>query len=238
VLEEVAAGYLILRRVPRPPYASPDLLPAFVVSVSECICPRFPDTSAIDWVQASEEARSDALRAVGVASQSRAEARAWATDQFGTSFGWPGVFYSVAAALEARDRFVPAGMDVVVVGVALPSSWLEAFIAIATPPPAAEGFAPQGESAYLETARRREPLSAGHRRLGFELLNADAGQVGCSWLCNGLEAHCANTLNIAPNANGLLETLSLAERCRSEISREEVGAEPGPWFPWLLVEYA
>jgi len=238
LIDEIASGYLILRRMPRPVYSSSGLLPASVVSVSECICPRFPDTSAIDWVQASEENRSDALCAVGLASQGHAAARAWATDRFGADFGWPGVFYSAEAALEARDRFLPDARDLAVVGLGLPSFWLEEFLENATPPPAAEGFSPQGESGYLETARRREALSAGHRRLGFELLNVHVGQIGCSWLCNGLESHCADTLGIAPNANGLIETAEQARRCRSEISREEVGAEPGPWFPWLLVEYA
>jgi hypothetical protein len=91
--------------------------------------------------------------------------------------------------------------------------------------------------AVTTMATRRERLTTG-RLLGFELLNLEDGLVLHTWLCNKLETHCANALGIRPNAAGCIETLEDAQRCREEISREEVGAEPGPWLPFALVEYA
>lgn len=236
-LEEIAAGYLLLRPMPRPSFSAQPLLPEEVISASQCICPQFPDTSTIGWVRASEAARSHALDAVGLPAERRDDARAWATAEFGVAFGWPGVFLTAAAALDARRRFFGEGSKLTVIGLGLPSRWLEEFIAYASPPAPAPGFSPQGESGYLLTAKRLEPLTAGSQRLGYELLDVEAGQIGHSWLCNGLETHCANTLSVRPGANGLIETLESAERCRDEIARDEVGAEPGLWLPWLLVEY-
>lgn len=236
--QEIAAGYLLLRRVPRPEYASATLLPDRILSASECICPRFPDPAALSWVSASEKERSDALRAVGLPRERHSEAETWATAEFGKSLGWPGVFYSVAAALQARETFFGSTADLAVVGIALSDSQVEEFVTAATPQPPQEGYAPQGESGYLEVVKKREPLAPGHRRLGYELLNVEVGLIGCSWLCNGLESHCATHLGVRPGATGLLEILGAAEECRAEISQEGVGAEPGPWFSWLLVEYA
>jgi len=37
---------------------------------------------------------------------------------------------------------------------------------------------------------------------------------------------------------GQAQLLGAALHCRNEVARQEVGAEPGLWLPWLLVEYA
>jgi hypothetical protein len=65
----------------------------------------------------------------------------------------------------------------------------------------------------------------------------ELGGLSHSWICNGLESHCAEQLNIRPNVAGLIEDLAEAERCCQEISRDEVGAEPGLWLPVALVVY-
>jgi hypothetical protein len=235
--DEVAAGYLLLRPVLRASYMDEALLPDEIVSASECICPQFPDASAIDWVQASDETRFKALDAVGLPAAFRADARTWATDNFDVNFGWPGVFFTAVAANEARRQLFGDGSQVKVIGLGLPLQWVDAFIAEASPPPPADGFAAQGETGYLQMAKQLSPLAAGSQWLGFELLNVEFGQIVHSWLCNGLETHCADALGIRPGANGLIETLESADLCRNEIAREEVGAEPGLWLPWLLVEY-
>lgn len=233
----MAAGYLLVRTVPRPPWASAELLPARILSACTCLCPQFPGLEAIDWVRASEEARGQHFDEVGLAPERRAEARRWATAEFDRSLGWPGIFLRAEDALAARRRFFPQAGPVAI-GLALPEARLDAFIAEATPPPPGPGYAPQGESGFLAVAKRREPLAAGHRPLGFELLEVTVGgQIGCSWLCNGLETHFAAALGVRPDANGLLATLQEAERCCAVLDTGELGAEPGPWLPWRLVEY-
>lgn len=86
------------------------------------------------------------------------------------------------------------------------------------------------------TAKRRERLPATGRRLGFEPVTVAYGSLGHSWVCNGLETHCAQTLGILPNSMGLVESLQDAERCCEEIERPETGSEPELWVPLGLVE--
>ena len=119
----------------------------------------------------------------------------------------------------------------------MPEQFAQEFIAEATPPVSPPGYAPNGESGYLEVVRKHESLPPGGRQLGFELLNVQLGMFEDSWLCNGLEKHCVGTLQIRPSSNGLLGSLEDALRCRTEIEREETAAEPRPWFPVLLTEY-
>ena len=233
----VAAGYLLVRPVPRPSRSSAELLPAQILSACTCLCPQFPGVHSIEWVRASEDERARDFEAVGLAPELRLEARHWATSEFERSLGWPGMFLRTEDALAARSRFFAPASAPVALGLALPEARLDAFLAEASPPPPAPGYAPQGESGFLTVARRREPLAAGHRPLGFELLELAAGQIGCSWLCNGLESHFASALGVRPGPNGLLSTLADAERCCASLDAGEVGAEPGPWLPWLLVEY-
>ncbi|HEU5171320.1 MAG TPA: hypothetical protein VFU46_12320 [Gemmatimonadales bacterium] len=84
-----------------------------------------------------------------------------------------------------------------------------------------------------------QPLagSASGRRLGFEPL-VFYHALGCSWLCNGLDRLVARDVGIRPNASGLLADADEAHRAVEYISRDDVGAEPGLWLPWLLVEHS
>jgi hypothetical protein len=172
-----------------------------------------------------------------MSSEHWADVRSWATGEFDVSFGWPGVFYTVAAALDARRRFFDSVSRLKVIGLGLPRSWLEDFVLEATPSPSPDGFAPVGESGFLRMARRAEPLATGYHPLGFELLNLEMGHLVHSWLCNGLEVHCSEALGIVPGPTGLIDTYEEAERCLSEINKDDVGREPGLWLPWWLVEY-
>jgi hypothetical protein len=214
------------------------LLPPELLSVCDCVCPKFPDSSAINWVNSSGEERASAFERVGLTPDRWDEARSWATSEFDSSFGWPNVFYSARSALAARERFFGSTSPLAAVGIGLSRGTLDAFIAETTPPQSPEGFAPIGESALLQMARRGEPLAIGYRVLGFELLNVEMRQLSHSWLCNNLETYFSDTLGIKPNARGFIDTLEAAEQCCDAINREEVGAEPGPWFPLWLVEYA
>ena len=233
----MAAGYLLVRAVPRPSGSPAELLPPRVLSACTCICPQFPGTSAIDWVTVSDDQRAHDFDAIGLAPELRLEARRWATSEFERSIGWPGIFLRAEDALGARRRFFAQADAPRAIGLGLPEARIDAFIEEATPPPPEPGYSPQGESGFLQVVRRREPLAAGHRPLGFELLEVAAGQIGCSWLCNGLESHFASELGVRPAANGLIATLDEANRCCARLAAGEVGAEPGPWLPWLLVEY-
>ena len=230
-------GYLLVRAVPRPPYVSAELIPETVVSASVCISPQFPGPNALSWVIASDEERADALASTGLPAARHEEAIVWATAAHGSELGWPSVCRSAAVALVARERFFPNDEAMRVIGLGLPQQFVDDFIAQATPPQSPPQYAPMGKSGHLEALEKREPLAPGGRLLGFEPVNLELWSLDHSWLCNGLEVHCAGALNIRPAANGLLATLDEAIRCRNEIARGEVGAEPGPWYPVELREY-
>jgi hypothetical protein len=233
----ISAGFLLLKPVPRPPYVSVRLMPDTVVSAGDCICPQFPGPYAIEWCISTDEERVASLALAGVPSERHAAAIAWATAACGKEHGWPGIFYTVDAAREARRRFIAEPELMKVIGLGLPEQFASSFMENAAPPASPPGYAPNGESGYLECVRRREALPDGGRILGFEPLSLELGMLGHSWLCNGLEEHCYVALQIHPSANGLLGSLEAAIRCCAEIERDEVGAEPGPWYPFLLVEY-
>jgi hypothetical protein len=229
----VAAGFLLLKPVPRPEWLSKDLLPEHIVSSSTCICPQFPGSYAISWCSDSAESRSSEFDRIGLKSDAREHATQWATAEFGKSFGWPGIFYTLDAALDVRSRFFPDG-DLVVIALGLPVRYRDAFVSQATPPPPDPGFAPQGKSGYLEVIEKNGAVSPAAVVLGYEPVNVIFGQMDHSWLCNHLEQYAAENLRIKPSPTGLIDSLGDAARCCEAIARPDVGSEPGPWFPWLL----
>lgn len=232
----IAVGYLLLRPVARTSFFAAELVPPLITSASDCLCPRFPGVFAIDWSSTSEDARAEAFAKLGIPPADQPNARAWATLAFDNDFGWPSVFYAVDAALEARRMFLSHAADARVIGVGVARDSLEGFLENAAPR-ALTGGAPGGESGSFTTGSRRAPLAAGGRKLGFELLNVELGDLHHSWLCSHLENHFSTALGVRPNAEGLIDTLEDAQRCCEELSTGKVGAEPGPWLPFALIEY-
>jgi hypothetical protein len=233
----IATGYLLVREAERPSSSSPELLPDRILSASTCISPQFPGIYSFEWAAVSEEDRSAAFEKIGLPVDRRPAAVRWATDQFDRCIGWPGVFLQYSDAIAARDRFFPDIPAPSILGLGLPAGMVDDFIRASSPPSRSPGHSPMGESGFLIVAKRTETLAPGYRPLGFELLNVEAGQIGHSWLCNGLETHFSSALGIRPGQHGFIQTLDEAERCSANITDEGPGAEPGPWFPWLVVEY-
>jgi hypothetical protein len=233
----ISAGFLLIKPSPRPNWHEPSLLPEQIVSASDCLCPRFPGPYAITWSSGPEASQREGFEAVGLAPETWREAEGWATAQFGRAFGWPGVFFNLDAARAAQTRFFSRADPVWLVGLGLPEGSLGPFLSDAGPAPPQPGYSPFGASGYYELLERRQPLPPGGRLVGFELLNVEGGQVSHSWLCNHLEKHCADRLGIWPAHFGLLPDLPSARRCLKEITRDDVGAEPGLWLAWALVRY-
>lgn len=232
--ELVAAGYLLVFPQARPAWADPRLHPDSVLSLSEELCPRFPLPQALAWVRGTPQDRDAYFAAIGIPHERRDEATQWVTAAFETVFGWPGVFYTLAGAVAARASF---GLHPRIIGAGLPAAHAARFVEAAAPPPPEPGYGPNGASGFYQVAREHRPLEAGGELLGYELLNVHAGQLNDSWIVNGLDRHCAETLGIATNAHGLLPDLAAAEACLGEITRDGVGAEPGPWVAVGVVGY-
>jgi hypothetical protein len=195
------------------------------LSASACISAFFPDVWAIEWTSVAAEERVRQAAAFGA----RKDAITWATSAFEKSFGWPNVFYTLDEAREARD-FLAA--DVVLFGLGLDESHVDAFLHAAQP-----AGDRAGESGVFQCVRRGAPVLPGGEALGFELLATEHGLITCSWHCNALEQTCAERLGVDTNRNGLVSDHSAAVRCSEFISRPDTGAEPGLWLPWLLTLY-
>lgn len=242
-MDTISAGFILVKpaHFPQWPEASDlkaALLPHTILSASPCLCPQFPGPYAIDWCSDTEANAEKAFDRIVLEPNHRAAARTWATEHFGQVYGWPGVFYDLPGAIAAKRQLFPKADDLQLVALGLPSEFREIFMAATTPAPPQPGFASTGKSGYLEAVERYQAVPNGGTPLGYELLNIDMGQVGCSWLCNRLAQHCAETLGIKPNQHGLIETLTLANACLTEITKPAVGAEPGLWLPFALVQFA
>jgi hypothetical protein len=233
----IAAGFQIIRSMPRDEWMSSALLPSRILSLSDCICPQFPGWYAFSFGSESDEERREAFHDLGVSAHQQQAAIDWATEHFGVTFGSPGVYYSLAEASADKHRFFPERDDIAVLGAGLPGEFVDCFLAHTIPPPTRPGFAPNGESGWREVVKERKILPEG-TVLGFELLDVEIGVLAHSWLCNGLETTFADKLGVRPNEHGYIACLDDAKRCCEEIERGRVGAEPGLWLPWGIVRYA
>ncbi len=235
----LSAGFLVTRRVPRSEYNSAELLPATIVSASGDLATFIPDDWAIAWcgVQAKDR-RADAAE-LGIAAD-RVEsvvARVTTLIADDSRYGWPNICYSLQSAAEMARLAAPGGGGLTIIELGLAREDLPALLEASAPPEPVPGVAEFGEVGVRRALRRGVPMMAGGRPLGFEPLCFDRG-LGCSWLCNGLEVAVARDLGIRPNPAGLLGNADEARRAVAYISRDDVGAEPGLWLPWLLVEHS
>lgn len=233
----ISAGFLATREVDRPPYVSAELLPVRIVSASPCIAPFTPDTWCIEWTQDTPARRMEEAEAFGLDSQALGEVTAWVTPRFDKSIRWPNVIVDQDTASELVRRFLGALPNVKVLELGLHRSMADDFCQKAEPPPHKPGFAPTGRQGVHQVILEGNPPTHGGHILGFEPLVFD-WSLSCSWLCNGLDSVVDQALGIKPNQYGLIERLDEARSCVEYISRDHVGAEPGLWLPWLIIDHA
>lgn len=224
-------GYLLTSDVDRPAYVSADLLPPRLLSISDCICDFVPDLWAVEWAKVSAEDRAAEAAKHGIGASELLDLITWTTQHVNSgSLGWPCVFFSVGDARAFASRFLPIAPGRRLLGVSLHASYVERFLAEERPGPSA------GTPGIYKAVSDRAGLEGGSIDLGWEVLCYDHGGFH-SWLCNGLETEIANTLGIRPNDKGFIAAAEDAHAAASFCGRDEVGAEPGFWAPWLVVEY-
>lgn len=234
--EFVSAGFVVTRLIARPPYVSAELLPEKIVSASGCIASFVPDTWCIEWTQDSLESRVEEARAFGLDAEALSKITARLTPQFGSSIGWPNVIFDYHVASQLVERFFDKVPDVKLLELALHNSLTARFCSEAEPPPQQPGFAPIGHQGVHEAILKgRSPTESGNV-LGFEPVVFDQS-LSCTWLCNSLDTSVAEHLGIRPNPSGMVGEFEDACSCVEYISREDVGAEPGLWLPWLIIEH-
>lgn len=234
--EYISAGYFLTTRVTRPPFVSPELMPPELISLSSCINDFFPGIWNLEWCGVAEDERARIGRVFGMTTEQQALAMSALDDGLDVEFGWESVIFDLATARSFRQRFLPSESSPVLIGAALHRDLVEEFLEVGTPPPPKPGFSPEGAHGTVHALRKGAAPASGAKVLGFEPMAFDRG-LTCSWLCNGLEKLCFDRLGVAPNSNGFIDSAPDAKRCVELIESDEVGAEPGLWLPWLLLEY-
>jgi hypothetical protein len=226
-----AGGYFLTADVERPRYASAELLPARLLSLSACICSFTPDLWAVEWAKVSPDDRASEARKRGIEASQLPELIGWATQQINSGgLGWPCVFWSVADARRFADRFLRRADGLRLLGIGLPVSDVEHFLAEENPGPSV------GIPGVYKAVGGRAALEPGGTELGWEVLCYDHGGFH-SWLCNGLDTEAEARFRVRPNASGFITSADDARTVAEYCGREELGAEEGFWAPWLVVEY-
>jgi hypothetical protein len=232
----ISAGFLVTREIDRPSYVSAELLPARIVSASGCIAPFVPDTWCIEWTQDTQESRIEDAGAFGLESQDLKEIIEWVTPRFDKSIRWPNVIIDLETAEKLVCRFLSNLPDVKVLELCLHLNMVQEFCQEAEPPPQQPGFAPNGRQGVHEVILEEKLPTQNGYILGFEPLVFDYS-LSCSWLCNSLDTHVEEALGIKPNQHGLIDSFDEAVKSVEYISRDDVGAEPGLWLPWLVIDH-
>jgi hypothetical protein len=242
--DPVVAGYFLARPAARiDEQNDASLVPARIVSASPCLAgPFLPEAWCLSWAVGTDETRAEAAEEVGIPADRVPEIVEWFTAQVASSRAFfPGLLATVEQARELRGLARSRRSDLAVLAMALPRVEVPRLLAASAPPVSPPGFAPTARPGVAEAVERGQALAPGGVALGHEPLTSCPGWCppSCSWLCTGSERGVADALGIRPNELGLLSSAEDAIRvCRwldEDVSPAR--AEPGPWFPWLLVRY-
>jgi len=232
-----AGGYFITKYAQRDENRSPDLFPEQLISLSSHIS---PGKASIYWGWDIDKNRDEAL-AFGIPAAKLPELATWyqATHEV---VGFPDVYYTLDAAREFVEAFLPVKDNLVVLGIALPKSLVDGFLGdnqqtSYNPNTQEYSHEPYGINLALS---KREPLLPSGEILGFEVVS-HYYNLGCSWLCSGLERDMHQEFGIRPGKYGLIETFEEANKVYEWIlegeKKGEQRAEPEPYYPWLIVQY-
>jgi len=202
---------------------SPELLPPTLVTLSSCL-----GDHAFEFWWNTENL--DDAGTFGVLEARYPELIEWYRGQFERNLGAPNVAFSRAVVDEFVTRFVGDPSSLVVLGCGLSSEHAAMLDVHQTP-------RDRGEYGVFEMLQRNLPLEPGGRVLGFEPLSYEYG-LEHTWLCSSLEQEVHAELGVSPDPEtGFLRSYEDGVRVADYINRDDVGAEPGTWLPWLVVEY-
>jgi hypothetical protein len=234
----LCGGYF-LSRPERSGYNDPPF-PDSYLSISRDIRDFVPDSWLIEWahkyIPSEENSKKFDLK-----PEAYKELAEWATEHINKDFGAWTVIFELEKAQYLRNRFLSHLTDVTIFGIGLHKTLCENFLETTTPPPPQPGFAPVGEMGTHTSIKQKHLLPNGGVALGFELINHEKSGLSTSWLDVGLEKN-AQEMKIPINKFGLIENFEDALKYKKIIDGkikpfESVMMEPGPWLPWLLVDY-
>ena len=200
-------------------------------SICNCVNPIFPDSWGLPWVTTTEEKLLAIQTRLGLTDAEFKEMQDSLNIAFNEErFGWPNVWLNLKDAQEYYKRYLQTIPHVKLLAIGIPSHYFDECLE------AAEPDAGMGKAGlYLRLLEPQKLVDLDHA-LGFELLNLDVGNIGHSFLCNHLEKEYQK-MELTFNEHGLLADYKNAKRAEEITNLDTTGAEPGPWFPWLIVEY-
>ena len=221
--EFVAGGYCLAKYNERAEYTA-DFLPPKIISASECIVDIFPSVWSADSIEKPNQAKREA-RSYSVSVDNLPQVLEWAEKHREIEIGWGNTFFSINKAREFANLFYDFVSELNVIGIGLKRELVVDYL----------NEEDAGYGVY-EHLKQEKSLERGGEILGFEVLGNDYGSFH-SWLCNGLEKDCKGKFGVIPNQNGFIATFEEAEKCAEYANRDEVGAEPCLWLPWLILNY-
>ena len=223
-------GYYLVRRGDLSPSLGSGILPSSFISVSPHISEVIPDSWILGW---GDDPASDEYRQLLGLNQSQFEEL---QIQFNKhfqrhEFGFPNVFLSLDLARKFFRTFSEHLSQFCLLGVALHEENLDSFIEEHRP------ASDIGEAGVRRKLRAQEPVSQSRKIRGYEVLGFD-GAAFCSFVCNSLQKDYQQELEIDFNPNGLISDYDEAKLAARYTMRDDVGAEPYSWYPWLILEYS
>lgn len=222
-------GYYLVQGVDRPTYSA-TFLPSMIWSMSTCVSPIYPDTWALPWTSYPDETRLAVQTRLGLTNMEFKEMQDWVNTAFNEDrFGWPNVWLNIDDAQEYYRRYLQSIPQIKLLGITIPASYLDECLEAAGPDPG------MGQTGLYLLLLKPQKLSIEHA-LGYELLNVEHGNANHSFLCNHLEIDYQQ-MKLTFNEHGLLTHYDDARWAEEFTNLDTTTAEPGPWFPWLILEY-
>lgn len=208
------------------------LLPSPFWSLSACLCLHFPGPQALSWVNTDKEAEERYRDGFRLTKEDYKALQVSVDRLFEhEQLGWPNVILNLELALELGRRYLLKVPRMRLLALALPAPYVEQYLEEERQTTA--GFGQPGLVLQLE---KKEPIPTESWQVrGYELLGAELGAFH-SFACNNLETDYREELGITLNAEGLISSYQEAVLATTYTLREDVGAEPVLWQPWLVLE--
>jgi hypothetical protein len=207
-------------------------VPSPLWTVSTCICDLYPDVWAFPWATVTPDTLGDRQQHLQLTDASFARVRAECDQALNNHLlGWPDVWLSLTEARTFYWRYLQHLDAIKLLTIALPTAhWEEAVHDLAP----LDGYAGGG---VYQLLKQRQTLPDGYVARGYDILGSEYGGSFHSFFCNGLEQAYRDVLHLPLNAYGLIDQHESAREATHYTNLETTGAEPVPWYPWLVVEY-
>ncbi|MGX9807750.1 hypothetical protein ACV3PA_10975 [Exiguobacterium acetylicum] len=203
----LSAGYYLIQPTPRKEYMDKTVVQKSILSVSECICTHYPDTSIL-WGE-SEVKKERYMEQLGLSLNSFQLLEQWIEEHRKTDdVLFPQVFSNLDAAKAFLNRFLHHLPDIRIICIGLPEQYKVDFLEDVA------AFSSKNPEAYGVEKMLSGHLSSdmdGGKKIGYEVLGFDSGLFH-SYLCNGLERDFSQKFNFSLNSRGLIHTLEEADR--------------------------